>query len=324
MANSGITPAILAGNTVVFKPSEHTTLTQKKFAEILQDTGLPEGVLNIVVGGAKAGRTLIDAPIDLVWFTGSTKAGQEIFEKCGEKFVKALLELGGSSAGIVFEDADLKKTVGSIFWARFSNCGQVCTAIKRLFVQEKIYKEFLTRYIEKIKTTVMMGNPMTDKNLGPLVSKKQLTLLEQQVEDALKKGAKAEIGGKRPKDKELSKGNYFEPTVLTNVNFDMRVMKEEVFGPVLPIMPFENENQVIEMANNTPYGLSNEIYTANIEKAENVAKQLKSGTVAINTDDFFKPEVPFGGMKKSGMGREYGRVGFQEFAQIKTICVKKM
>lgn len=322
MANSGITPSLIAGNTVIFKPSEHTTLSQKKVVELLWETGLPEGVLNLVVGDGQVGEILVDSQVDLVWFTGSTKVGQEIYKKCGEKFIKAICELGGSSAGIVFADADLKLTLENLYWARFLNCGQVCSAVKRLFIEKSVYSKVLQKYVDRLKK-VKLGDPLEDVDFGPLVSQKQLKKLEDQVKDALAKGAKVEIGGKRPVNPKLKKGNYFEPTILTNVNFDMKIMNEEVFGPVLPVLPFKTEDEAVEMANKTQYGLTSEIYTTDLEKGERVAKDLQSGVVALNTSDYYKPVCPIGGYKNSGIGREYGKIGMQEFAQVKLIATLK-
>lgn len=322
MVTSGVLPAIIAGNTVVVKPSEYTSLSQKLVVDLINETGLPEGVVNLVIGGSEVGKALVDADIDLVWFTGSTKAGQDIYKKCGEKFIKSLLEMGGSSAGIVMADADIDNAVENLYWARFLNCGQVCTAVKRLFVEKPIFDKFMEKYVERMKS-VTVGNPINKVDIGPLINKKQLELIKEQMTDATNKGAVVKLGGKEPIADELKNGNYFEPTILTNVNKDMRVLTEETFGPVLPVVQFESEDEVVELANNTPYGLSAEIYTSNLEKGERIAKRIKSGTVAINTDNFFKPECPFGGYKKSGMGREYGKIGMQDFAQVKLIAIDK-
>ena len=321
MVNSGVIPALIAGNTVVLKPSEKTSLSQKMIIDLLNQSGIPGGVANLVIGNGKIGKMLIDESIDLAWFTGSTKAGREIYEKCGKKFIKALLEMGGSSPGIIFADADLDLTMDNLYWARFLNCGQVCTAVKRLFVEEPIYEEVVKLFVKKLKT-IKVGNPLDkDTDIGPLVSQKQLEALKKQVADAVSKGAKAEIGGKKPADKRLQKGNYFEPTILTKVKPNMKVLTEEVFGPVLPIVPFKTEKEAIKLANETEYGLSAEIYTTDLKKGERIAKQIEAGTVAINTDDFFKPECPFGGYKESGMGREYGEIGMKEFSQVKLIAM---
>ncbi len=316
----GIVPNLIAGNTVVFKSSEETPLVGKKLAELIAKTGLPEGVFNIIYGDGKVGAKLVDSDIDLIWFTGSTRVGQEIYKKAGKKFIKVILELGGSSPAIVFPDVDIESAVEEIFIARFLNCGQVCTAIKRLFVVEPVFDEFLARLkirVEKVK----IGNPMDETTeMGSMVSKKQLDLLEKQVSDAKKKGANIITGGKRPAN---LKGAYYLPTILTNIKKNMQIYKEEVFGPVLPIIPFKNKEEAIELANDTIYGLSAEIYTKDKNLAQEVAKKIKAGTVAINTDSYFKPECPFGGYKKSGMGRECGEHGLQEFVQIKHIHLKK-
>lgn len=322
MANSGILPALIAGNTVVFKPSEYTSLSQKMVVDLLHETGLPSNVLNLVIGGGDVGAGLIDEPIDLAWFTGSTKVGQQIFQKAGVKFIKALLEMGGSSPGIIFADANLDHALDQLYWGRFLNAGQVCTAIKRLFVEESVYDQVVNLFTQKLQT-LKIGNPLDNPDIGPLVTQTQLHHLESQVQDALDKGAKIVIGGSRPKSKSLTKGNYYLPTILTQVKPNMRVMTEEVFGPVLPIVSFKTESQAINLANATDYGLSAEIYTSNLQKGERVAKQLEAGTVAINTDNFFKPECPFGGFKKSGMGKEYGELGFLEFTQPKLIAKVK-
>ena len=313
---------ILVGNTVLFKPSEYTSLCGKKIMEIFKKICLPEGVVNIVFGPASVGKMVVDSPINFICFTGSSKVGQEIYQKCGKKFIRCVLELGGSSPALVFADADLEKAVKEIYSARFSNCGQVCCAVKRLFVETKIFKKFLKRMVEKV-SQAKIGNPFSDVDFGPLVSKKQLDLLVSQVKDALQKGARVEIGGKKPKGKEFQGGNFFLPTILTNLNFKMRVMQEEVFGPVLPIMPFKNIKEIIEMANKTEYGLSAEIYTSDLKKAEKLAKDLENGTVAINSDSFGHQEAPFGGYKKSGIGREGGKYGLRETVQIKYVYKEK-
>jgi acyl-CoA reductase-like NAD-dependent aldehyde dehydrogenase len=321
MATSGIIPALIAGNTIILKPSEYTSLSQKLVIDLLNETGLPDGVANLLIGGGEVGEILIDEPVDLVWFTGSTKVGQEIYEKCGKKFIKALLEMGGSSPAIVFADANLDLTMDNLYWARFLNCGQVCTAVKRLFVERPVYGQVVEQFINKLKS-LKIGNPINeDTDIGPLVNQKQLEGLMAQVSDAIIKGAKVEIGGKGSEDEELKKGNYYEPTILTNVKPEMRILNEEIFGPVLPIIPFDSEEEAIELANKTEYGLSAEIYTSDLKKGERVAKQIQAGTIAINTDNFFKPECPFGGFKKSGMGKEYGEIGMQEFSRIKLIAL---
>lgn len=322
MASSGISQQVLAGNCVIFKPSEYTTLTQKRFIELLQESGIPDGVVQGVYGDGEVGKMLVDSDIDLIWFTGSTAVGQEIYAKAGRKFIKAVMEMGGSSPGIVFADADLNKTLEQLYWARFLCNGQICSAVKRLFVEKSIFRTAIDQLKARLaKSTI--GDPLTEVDFGPLVSKEQLDTLISQVEEAKQKGVTVEIGGKQPDGKEFEKGNYYLPTILTNVTRDMRVYREETFGPVLVIMPFEEEAEAIKLANDTPYGLSAEVYTSDPVKADRVAKQLQSGMVGINTDSLYWPWCPIGGYKKSGMGREYGIEGFRELTQIKYICVAK-
>jgi len=315
----GIMPNIVVGNTVVFKHSEYTPLCGQEIMNILNKIGLPDGVVNIVQGDGKVGAMLVDADVDLVWFTGSTRVGQEIYKRCAKKFIRCVLELGGSSPAIVFPDADLENALENIYTGRFYNCGQVCNAVKRLFVHKKIYREFVDKLVEKI-SKAKIGNPLDKVDFGPLVSRKQLTLLKAQLKDAVYKGAKIEIGGSRPEDPALKQGNYYLPTILTNVNFDMRVLAEEVFGPVLPVVSFDNVDTAIKMANKTEYGLSAEIYTRNLDLAYEIAKKMQAGSVSINSSDYLTPSYPFGGYKKSGIGREGGKYGFHELTQIKYIC----
>lgn len=323
MASSAIVQQILAGNTIVLKPSEYTPLSQKRFVELLIETGLPEGVVSCLFGDGIEGKRLVESDVDLIWFTGSTAVGQAIYQTCAKKFIKCILELGGSSPGIVFADCDMEKTVEELYIARFLNCGQVCNAVKRLFVEQSVFDDVVQKLSQKVET-VTLGDPLSDTtDIGPLVSKAQLLTLESQVEDAIKKGATVVTGGKRLQGKKLSQGFYYVPTLLTNVTPDMRVMREETFGPVLPLIPFTSEKEVIELANQTKYGLSAEVYTTDYQKAERLAHHLEAGIIGINTDNYYVPFCPAGGYKKSGMGREYGIEGFRELAQIKYICIAK-
>lgn len=319
----GIMPNIIAGNTVVFKHSEHTPLCGREVMDIFKKVGLPDGVVNIVHGNGRVGRMLVDSNVDLVWFTGSTKIGQEIYEKCAQKFIRCVLELGGSSPAIVLDDADLDNAVENIYFGRFFNCGQVCNAVKRSFVHKKIYKEFVERLVERV-SKAKVGNPFDKVDFGPLVSKKQLALLKVQVKDATDKGARIEIGGGQPKDSSLKNGNYYLPTILTNVNFKTRVLAEEVFGPVLPVIPFSSTDHAIEMANRSEYGLSAEVYTQNLELGREIAKKLEAGSVSINSNNYLTPGCPFGGYKKSGVGREGGKYGFHEITQVKYVFESRL
>ncbi len=320
MASTGITAPLMAGNTVIFKPSEYTTLTQKLFVDLFNQTGLPEGVLQCVVGDGSVGKMLIDSDVNYVWFTGSTAVGQEIYKKCADKLIRCTLELGGSSPGIVFADCPLETTIETVYTARFYNCGQVCSAIKRLFVEKPVMDSVVDKLVQKVQSAVI-GDPLDSKTtIGPLVSKKQLDILVSQIEDARKKGAKIIIGGTKPDDKKLTGGNYFLPTIITNVTENMRVFKEEVFGPVLPVMSFSSEKEAVRLANDTEYGLTAEIFTSDVKKGRRIAGDLDAGGISVNGDVIYSPHCPIGGFKKSGIGREYGEEGFKEFGQLKYIC----
>jgi len=321
MSEWGIIPNLISGNPVVFKPSEESPLVGQKFADLISKLNLPEGVFNIIQGASDVGEKLIDSDINLVWFTGSTRVGQKVFAKAGKKFIKSIMELGGSSPTLVFDDVKIDDAlINNIYFGRFTNCGQACSAIKRLFVQENIFDEVVEKLVAKVKS-IKVGDPLDENiGIGSLVAERQLILLEEQVKDALNKGAKIECGGKKP---ENLLGAYYLPTVLTNVSFDMKVLKEEVFGPALPVIPFKTEEEVIKMANNTEYGLSAEVYTQDIERARRVANQIQAGRVTINTPRGSGLNCPFGGYKKSGMGREHGKWGFNELTQVKHIKIRK-
>lgn len=315
----GIAPILLSGNTVVFKPSEETPLCGQAIADILTKIGLDKGVFNIIHGNGQVGAMLVDQPIDFVWFTGSNKTGQEIYAKCGAKFIRGMFELGGSSPAIVLKNADLDDAAAKIYQARFGNCGQVCSAIKRLFVERRVYQALLDRLVTRASQT-RLGDPLKPSvTLGPLVSKKQLLILETQVGDAVKKGAKVAVGGKRPDDLKLKSGNFYLPTILTNIKPTMRVMTEEVFGPVLPVVPFDDIETAIKLANQTDYGLTAQVYTQNLKLAKLIASKIEAGTIAINSNSYSTPATPFGGYKKSGLGREGGKYGFYEYTQIKYV-----
>jgi len=315
-----VIPNLVAGNPVIFKHSEECPLIGKLAEEMMQQLNLPEGVFAAVYGDATVGQTLIEQDIDLIWFTGSSQTGKKLFEIAGKKQVKSLLEMGGSDPAILFEDIKnihIDKVIERIYSRRFTNCGQVCCAVKRLIVHESIFQEVadkLAKYLENIK----VGDPLDPTTqMGPLVAEHQLLLLESQIANSIALGAKVLSGGKRP---DGLTGAYYLPTLLTNINRNMRVWKEETFGPVLPIISFATEEEAIELANDTIYGLSGVIYTADQERARRVAAQIDAGCIDINFASHWRPCNPFGGYKASGVGREHGRPGFQELCQIKVIA----
>jgi succinate-semialdehyde dehydrogenase/glutarate-semialdehyde dehydrogenase len=320
MAIWGIVPNLLAGNTVVFKISEECPLIGKFMAEVFAGHDLPEGVFSEVYGLGEVGEALSKGDINLIWFTGSTKTGKSLYKTAAKKFIKAVLEMGGSNPGIVFEDVDITKAVELIYDGRFYNCGQVCDAIKRLIVHESIKDDFIAE-LTKVLWSKKIGHPTSeDTDIGSLVAKRQVDLLEEQVQDALDKGAQVVV---RLDVLEGLKGAYYPPTILDNITKDMRVWKEEVFGPVLPVVAFKDEAQAIRMANDTPYGLGSRVVSADKKRAERVASQIQAGTVEVNEGDRWLTCNPFGGYKNSGMGREHGTLGLRELSQVKVISSSK-
>ncbi|MBN1162190.1 aldehyde dehydrogenase [Patescibacteria group bacterium] len=307
---------ILAGNTVVFKHSEECPLTGKLLEDIVKKAGFPKGVFNEVYGNGRVGDMLTDQEIDSIHFTGSTKVGRYLYEKAGKKFIHAVLEMGGSSPGIIFKEANLDLVCGHACTERFTNCGQVCCALKRLIVHEDIFDEVVER-MKILLEGMKIGDPLDETtNIGPLVAKRQLDLLIDQVEDAKKKGAKVVIGGEVYKK---LKGAYYKPTILTNLTEDMRVLTEETFGPVLPILSFKTEDEAVELSNKTIYGLSAYVYGENIDQLKRVASKIDAGQVSINNTSYFSENSPFGGYKLSGIGRNSGKVGFYEATQKKVV-----
>lgn len=316
----GVIPNLIVGNTVVFKISEECPLIGNLIEDVINNHDLPKGVFSEVYGAGDVGEKLSKSDIDFIWFTGSTKVGQLLYKTAAEKFIKVILEMGGSNPCIVFNDVDIPSAVQTIYDGRFQNCGQFCDAIKRLIVHESIFDEVVSE-MKKLVESKKVGDPLDEKtDIGSLVTQRQLVLLQEQVKDALEKGAKVITEGQSP---ENLKGAFFEPTILTNVTKDMRVWNEEVFGPVLPIVQFKIEDEAVELANDTIYGLGSRVISKNIERAKRVASKIDAGTVEINQGSRWLSCNPFGGYKKSGMGREHGIIGFRELCQLKVVSVNK-
>lgn len=307
---------LLAGNTVVFKHSEECPLTSQFLEKLMIEAGFPEGVFTCLYGDGVVGEMFLNQDIDFIEFTGSSRVGEMIYRKAAEKFIPVVLEMGGSSPAIVFDDVDLNETCLSIFNERFSNNGQICCALKRLIIHESIHNQVVEKLMEIIDAQVV-GNPL-DKNttIGSLSAKRQLETLEAQVEDARSKGATIITGGKRVEGMD---GAYYMPTLITNTTPDMKIVTEEVFGPVLPIITFRTEDEAIRIAHNTPYGLSAFVYSKNLERANRIAHTLEAGQVSINGCSYFSTNAPFGGYKKSGIGRTKGDIGFLQITKQKVI-----
>jgi succinate-semialdehyde dehydrogenase/glutarate-semialdehyde dehydrogenase len=312
-----VIPLLIAGNTVIFKHSEVCTLIGKFADDLMHQLKLPEGVFAQVYGDGIVGQQLVEQDINLISFTGSSATGKKLYELAGKKFIKAVLEMGGSDPAIIFADAPIDEIIPQIFARRFENCGQICCAVKRLIVHESIYDTVIDQLVNYLKP-IKIGDPLDPQTqLGPLAAQRQLALLESQVNSAIKAGAVAACGGKRP---EGLSGAYYLPTVLTHIERSMSVWKEELFGPVLPVIAFTSEAQALELANDTPYGLSAVVYSKDTDRARRMATQIDAGCVDINFASHWTPDNPFGGYKLSGIGRIYGKHGFQELCQIKVIA----
>lgn len=320
-----IAPALATGNTVVAKPSEITPMTAFILSKICLEVGFPEGVLNIVHGyGSKVGDPLTTHPnTPIISFTGGTQTGKHIATLVAPMFKKTSLELGGKNPNIVFADADFNQAVDMSVKAAFSNQGQICLCGSRLFVQKEIYQKFKKALLSKV-SKLMVGDPKNQNtDLGAVVSEAHMTKILGKIEEAKKIGGKILIGGKRAVLKgELKNGYYIQPTVIEGLPNNCSINQEEIFGPVVCLIPFESEEEVIEMANATKYGLSASIFTENISRGHRVAAHIDAGIVWINTWILRDLRIPFGGMKQSGLGREGGFNSLKFFTEPKNVCVK--
>lgn len=316
-----VAPALMAGNAIVLKPSENTPLSALAMAKVCQLAGLPDGLVSVVTGpGREIGRYLVEHPLtSMVTVTGSTRAGREILAAASEKIIPVSLELGGKAPVIVFDDANLELAVQEAFEARFWNCGQVCTCNERTYVQRGVYEEFVKRFIAKV-ADLKVGDPASEASqMGPKVSQAEWDKVKDFVDKAVAEGAKLETGGGTPQGMDDSKGYWFAPTVLTNVTNDMDIVQNEIFGPVLPIVPFDSYDEVIEWANSTVYGLTSHVYTENMRTAMNATDDLEFGEVYINR---IGPEEVQGfhtGWKLSGLGGDDGQHGFERYTRRKTV-----
>ncbi|MFN8177368.1 MAG: aldehyde dehydrogenase family protein [bacterium] len=307
-----IGPALIAGNTVIVKPASTTPLTTLKIIGLLNEAGLPAGVLSCVTGpGREVGEELLANPVvRRIAFTGESATGKRVMEIAGPQFKRITLELGGSDPMIVMPDADLKKAIGGALIGRYWNCGQACLAVKRLYLHEAIHDEFLQGLVAKV-SAYELGDPSTKAEkpkvrMGPLHTAAQRDEIESQVKDAVAKGAKLLIGGKRPSDPALAKGHFFEPAVLTGAPHDSRLVQEEVFGPALPVFKVKDINEAIVLANSNPYGLGSSIWTQNLTWANQAIREIQAGVTWVNQIHYGYDELPFGGVKASGVGHEHG------------------
>ena len=318
-----VAPGLAAGNTFVVKPASTTPITDIKVASLMVKAGLPPGAVNVVTGpGGVVGEELLDNPkVAKIAFTGETGTGRRIMEGSAKQIKRLTLELGGSDPMIVCDDADLALAVEGAAWGRFRNCGQSCTSVKRLFLFESIADEFVRAFAEKVKT-IRVGNGM-DKatHMGPIHTEEQREKVEEMVEDAQSRGAKELVKGGRLAGSGLEKGNFYAPAVLTDVGYDAQMAKEECFGPALPIFVVKDIEEAIERANDTPYGLGSSVWTRDVERAYHVAERIQAGTTWVNSPPIARAEVPFGGFKQSGFGRELGIEGLDHYYETKSIQV---
>lgn len=314
-----VAPALACGCTLVLKPSEFAPLSAQLFCQIIDDAGLPDGVFNMVYGtGPEVGTALSShKDIDMVSLTGSTRAGVSVSKTSADTIKRVALELGGKSANIILEDADIASSVASGVEACFHNTGQSCDAPTRMLVPKKHHQIAVDAALKAAQATVV-GDP-NDENtfMGPLSNKAQFNKVQQLIADAIEQGSELVIGG-TGKPENLTDGYYVKPTIFANVTNDMMIAQQEVFGPVLAIIPYSDEEEAIAIANDTPYGLAGYIQSKDIDKARSVARRIRAGTIYINEPDF-DPYAPFGGYKQSGNGREWGQFAFDDFLEIKGI-----
>jgi aldehyde dehydrogenase (NAD+) len=316
-------PALAAGNTIVIKPSEYTSASALEFMHLVEEAGFPPGVVNVVTGvGADVGMALVEHPlVAKIAFTGSDATGQKIYEAAARGLKRVTMELGGKSPNIVFEDADLDSALGGVVSGILAATGQTCVAGSRLLVQRSIHDEFLEKLVGFARTA-RMGNPMdAGTQIGPICNKPQLEKILGYIDIARAEGAKTVLGGARATRPECGDGWFVEPTIFAGVHNRMRIAQEEVFGPVLSVIPFDDEEEAVAIGNDVVYGLAAGVWTQNIRRAFMMADRLQAGTVWVNTYRANSFLSPFGGYKRSGFGREGGQEMLKEYLQVKSVWI---
>lgn len=310
-------PCLMAGNVIVMKPSKVTMQSGIEIEKAFTESGIPDGIFQTVVGTVDSANHLIDSDVNAVTFTGSTNAGVKVGQRAATHLKKCVLELGGSDPFIVLDDAIIEKAAEGAVKGRFINCGQSCVASKRFFVGKNIAKDFIELFIKKA-SQLKVGDPMsTETDIGPLSSKDSMETISGIVDDAKEKGAKVLLGGS--KMEESGEGYFYQPTILTNIKPNMRIVEEETFGPVAPITVVDNESEAVKSANDIEFGLGASIWTRDLEKADKMSRRIESGIVSVNNVVISDPRIPFGGIKNSGFGRELSRYGMLEFVNIKSV-----
>jgi len=315
--------ALMAGNAVVLKPSELTPLTGLKIKDVFSRAGLPEGLLQVVTGEGQTGAALVEARVDKIMFTGSVATGKRVAEQAARHLIPVVLELGGKDPMIVLEDADLETAASAAVWGAFSNSGQACASVERLYVHESIAPQFIERIITETRALRQNRGTTEDTDIGAMSSERQLSIVEEHVKDAINQGALALTGGARPEGLE---GPFYQPTILTNVNHKMMVMREETFGPVLPLMTFKTEDEAVSLANDSVFGLTASVWTRNVARGRRIALRLEAGTVMVNEVLYTHgvAQTPWGGVKQSGLGRTHGRLGLLELVTPQHVHVNRL
>lgn len=318
-----IAPAIAAGCTVILKPASSTPLSAIAIFEIFHEVGLPAGVANLVIGPSKEiGKTLTDSDdVRKLTFTGSTEVGKMLYEQSAQTMKKISFELGGHAPFIIFDDADIDQAVDGLVAMKFRNNGQACTSPNRIFVSKAVKKEFIEK-LEVAVGEVTVGNGLTDVMVGPLINEEAIETIQAQVDDAKAKGATVLAGGERLTEGDYANGYFYMPTILDGVTTQMIIFYEETFGPVIPLIDFDDEEEVIKMANDSIFGLASYFFTSDLKRAEKVSEALEYGLVGVNNTAISTSEAPFGGVKHSGVGRENGSYGIQEFLEVKFVHTK--
>lgn len=323
MATWKLAPALAAGNTMVLKPAEQTPLSALRLAALFKEAGVPDGVVNVVTGDGSTGEALVNhAMVDKIAFTGSTDVGRKVMANASKTLKRITLELGGKAPNVVFDDADLDQAVNAALFANFFNQGQACTAGSRLFVQESIYEAFMEKFLSRI-ATLRVGDPTQNTTqIGALVSQEQYDKVAEYIHIGQEEGATLAFGGKLLQPEH--KGFFIQPTVFTDVKNTMRIAQEEIFGPVLSVIRFKDDEDAIRMVNEISYGLASAVWSQNIKRAHNFAHRIQAGYVWINTYNVIPVEAPFGGYKNSGIGRELGTAAIDAYTESKTIYVDLM